>query len=268
MQNIFDSDTFRSIYYHDCVIHLFRPFVRVTFKEGTKSPRRICTEEAITISQIMEIYSTSYGLRRGHFIANHCIMSAAIIHLLNMSSPGPNSITATQTADYLRQAIRVLHEMRAAYPIVARYLNLIHSLAMKWNVNLPPNIHHALEAVDIPSPISSNSNPPVSPEQELSRKSSYTNGDRKHSAPQLLQLPSDGNVGIQTPGSQQFLWTPFPETTDGLPVVAPQSFASTTGGMDISNMLDVEDDGNWAQLNRDGFAIDLTDFGTPLWDVN
>jgi hypothetical protein len=203
-------------------------------------------------------------------------MSAAIIHLLNMSGQEPTISVAVQAADYLLEAIRMLQELCTAYPIVARYFEVIRSLATKWSVNLPDNIRQALEAAEIPSPVSSNSNRATIPLQ-LSTKISpaSTNGpssptmeSRKHSAPDLLETPSNPsvNVGATTTGSQQFLWTPFPESMDGIPAVPPQQNLASTS-MDISSILEGGEDG-WAQLRRDGFAMDATDFGTPLWEAN
>lgn len=222
----------------------------------------------------MDMYSDTYGLRRAYFIITHCVISAAIIHLLNVSGQNTSPLIAIPAADYLLKAIRMLHEMLAAFPIVARYLKTIHSLATKWDAYLPDDIRQALETIDFPSPVSTNSNSGISPPQPL-----FTNltpvttetppspslESRQHSAPELFQMPSNPTetMGVATPESQQFLWTPFPESMEGMPVVPPQNLASTT--MDISSMLE-EADGSWAQLGRDGFAMDTTDFGSPLWD--
>lgn len=58
-----------------------------------------------------------------------------------------------------------------------------------------------------------------------------------------------------TAAAREFLWTPFPESMDGMPVMPPER-RSNNDNMDISRMLDSGVDGDWAQLNRDGFTMD------------
>ena len=155
-------------------------------------------------------------------------MSAAIIHLLNISNQNPNPVMAIQAGEFLLEAIRMLQEMLTAFPIVARYVTVIRSLAEKWEADLPPNVRDTLKA-DFPSPASSNSNLVIGP-QKISpaivspADATRTLENRKDSAPELLPLPqrSTDNLGLSTPGSQQFLWTPFPECMDGMPVDPPQ----------------------------------------------
>jgi hypothetical protein len=158
----------------------------------------------------------------------HCCMSAAIIHLLNISNQNPNPVMTIQAGEYLLEAIGMLQEMLTAFPIVARYLKVIRSLAEKWEADLPLNVRDTLKA-DFPSPASSNSNPVISPQQispaiVSPADTSRTVENRKDSAPELLQMPqrSTDNLGLSTPGSQQFLWTPFPECMDGMPVDPPK----------------------------------------------
>lgn len=159
MGNLLVAERFCSIYYHNCVNHLFRPFGQVGFKEGTKSPRQICLEEAVAISQLMNTYSNTYGLRRGYLINTHCITTAAMTHLLHMSTLEPSLLVAIQAAQLLLEAVQMLREMHAAFPIVARHLKMLRRLASTWDVNLPDNIRQAL--TDIPSPTSTNSNTPA-----------------------------------------------------------------------------------------------------------
>jgi hypothetical protein len=279
MENIDTSDQVRSIYYHHCIIHLFRPFVRLIFKDGSKSPRTICAEEAVTILQLMKTYSNTYGLRRGYFVNAECIFSAAIIHLLNMSSQERSLLIAIQAAEYLLEAIKMLQEMYAAFPVVARHLKSIRKLASNWGVNLPENIRQALEIIDIPSPPSTSSNS-ITPRQRLSAESSPTRVNEssshiseacKHSAPVPLQMPSNligavGAVGAATSELFQFpLWTPFPESRDRLPIIEAPPFEQPIHKDGFNNMLV---GGGLAHLNRDGFAMDATDLGTPVWDPN
>lgn len=256
------------MYYHSCVNHLFRPFLRLTFKEGTKqgtkAPRQICTEAAIAISGLLRTYSITYGLRRTYFIIPHCAMSAAIIHLLNISGQNPNPVMTIQATEYLLEAIGALQEIVTPIPIVARFLKVINNLATKWNEDLPANVRQALQAVNVPSPVSSNSNPLATISPSSAKTSSPQEMiNRKDSAPELLPMSqhSTDNLGFSTPASQPFLWTPFPDSIDGMPVDPPQLPASN---MDINNMLVSDGPAEWAQLGRDGFIMDDADFSAPL----
>lgn len=258
-----------SIYYHNCIIHLFRPFLRVSFVQNTKPPREICTEAAIAVSELMKLYSRTYSMRRAYFVIVHSAMSAAIIHLVNISGQNSSTTMAVEAADYLSDIIRMLHEMHPTYPIMAQYFKVIRGLVSKWVPVVPPNVRDALQAIDLPSPLSSDSTSGLSPPDPSSHAHFSTdfddsstpalemNGMHKPSLPDLAQMTPNLNngEGSSTAAAQEFLWTPFPESKDGMPVMPPERRTSNDN-MDISRMLDSGVDGDWAQLNRDGFTMD------------
>ena len=208
-------------------------------------------------------------MRRAYFVIVHSAMSAAIIHLVNMSSRNPDNSLAHQAANYLSDNIRMLHEMHPTYPIMAQYFKVIRGLIAKWIPVVPDNVRDALHAIDLPSPLSSDSASAASPlgssnntqfSTEFDEPSSSTidvKGTRKQSAPDLVQMTPNltQGAGSSTSGAREFLWTPFPGSTDGIPVMPPERRTSNEN-MDISRMLDSGVDGDWAQLNRDGFMID------------
>jgi hypothetical protein len=83
----------------------------VRFAQFRPPPRQICTDAANDISMLLEMYNKSYGLRRVFFINAHCIMTAAIIHVLNIASPKPGIRNTAHSKNHLVQAIRGLGQM-------------------------------------------------------------------------------------------------------------------------------------------------------------
>ena len=116
----------------------------------------------------------------------------------------------------------------------------------------------------------------------------YLSADRKHSAPELISPSYTNNAhnqnnnnidpstpgGGSTPNHPQYFWTPFPDNLEGVPLALP--IEDRNQHMDITSMLDSGVDGDWAQLNRDGFTMGRSlegvimgeDAGAQLWDVN
>src|SRR5690348_10475681 len=97
-----------SIYYHNAVIQLFRPFIRVSFVQSAKTPKQICVESANKISELMSLYEQTYGSRRIGFMHTHTVMTAVIIHLVTISASNVAPDVFEQTDVYLASAIRYL----------------------------------------------------------------------------------------------------------------------------------------------------------------
>lgn len=268
-----------SVYYHNCVIQLFRPFIRVSFVNSTKNPRQICGEAAIKISEAMALYRATYGFNKMCFIFTHCCMTAGIIHLVRITGANLAPNVMAVTARYVADAIRALHEMLQSFPIVERYLKALRALVLKWFAfkDIPPVIMEAMMETDIGSPSSTHSNVPPPPinsghgyQQEIL--------DRKSSAPDLFSEPFPQQHDHQHPNSsmmaanqamfnQQLFWTPFPNTGDGIPLALPIDHNPISQLMDITSMLDSGIDGDWPQLNRDGFTMSGED-EIAFWDVS
>lgn len=221
----------------------------------------------------MSLYSETYGMRRSFFILVHCGISAAIIHVVNIARPDPaNPQVSVQAASYLTNIILFMHQMYPTYPLISRYFKVIRNLISKWVPDLPSNVRDALHTIDLPSPGSSDSGPSLSPPDpsvKTSTKTSYfadfgepsgptieINGKRNASAPDLVQMtPLDNGRSRMDANTRDFLWTPFPESMDGMPVMPPER-RHANDHMDISRMLDSGVDGDWAQLNKDGFTME------------
>jgi len=137
------------MYYHNCVIHLFRPFIKVSFIQNVKPPRQICTEAANMITRLMNQYFDIYGSKYSIFLMSHCIVSAGIIHLVNLSSPTTivSPGVQEQAEMSLVSSMRWLVAPQVTFPLVERYLMTLVTLTHKWFTTIPPQIQEALEQV-------------------------------------------------------------------------------------------------------------------------
>jgi hypothetical protein len=212
-------------------------------------------------------------------------MTAAIIHLVNISSTHSASVNNVQTEKYLADAIRGLHEMKGSCIIGGRYLQIIRNLVHKWCQKVPPRVKEAMEETYLGSPPSSTSvsppNPPKSTtiDQKIQNGIHYSNdethfSDRKHSAPEVLpmgphtHLDPNGNLtrGTIMPQQQELFWSPF-DTFEGVPLAIPQQNNHLNQHMDITSVLDSGVNGDWPQWNRDGFTMGGEE-DAPLWGIN
>ncbi|KAI9771358.1 MAG: hypothetical protein M1840_002328 [Geoglossum simile] len=118
-----------SMAYHNFIIHLFRPFLKVRLLGSTLSPHATCTKSAGEISRLMTTYRNVYGLRRIVVLSAHIILSASTIHLADFPTPS--------ASERLVQGIRDLEEISAHNAFGKRSLDIIRSLAAKWNIPIP-----------------------------------------------------------------------------------------------------------------------------------
>jgi hypothetical protein len=210
-------------------------------------------------------------------------MTAAIIHLVNISSTHATPWRSIQTESYLAEAIRGLHDMKGSFICVGRYLHIIRNLVHKWCQDVPLRVREALDETYLGSPTSSTSmslpNPPSSSLTDRKLETA-TNGtkydthfsDRKHSAPEVLlmapqtHLNLNGTKGTGTPQQQDLFWSPY-DTFEGVPLAIPQENNHLNTHMDITSVLDSGINGDWPQWNRDGFMMGAAEDG-PLWGIN
>lgn len=86
------------MYYHACVLHLFRPYIKLDLRGANLFPRDTCTYCANEISSLMNALRAMYGLRRVCLAVTGMLLSASTIHLLNLPSE--------PAVSYLSQALR------------------------------------------------------------------------------------------------------------------------------------------------------------------
>ncbi|KAF4627841.1 hypothetical protein G7Y89_g10314 [Cudoniella acicularis] len=278
------------IFYHNCVIQLFRPFIRVSFVQSAKTPKQICTESANRMSELMALYRKTYGLHKIGFMYSHCMMTAAIIHLVNMSGSNLSPEVFEQTDAYLVDAIRVLRALAQSFPIVERFIKAVRGLVFKWCTVVPPKVQEVISEIDMASASPTSSRSPTSQgvtDTNTNMHASHPGAieERTPSAPDLLPnmgiihdqpnpnslILGSSQTQIQAPAppstqmyQQQIFWTPFPNQGDGIPLAPPPDKNHMNQNMDITSMLDSGIDGDWPQLNRDGFTMSGED-DAALW---
>ncbi|RMY15072.1 hypothetical protein D0868_01090 [Hortaea werneckii] len=117
------------MYYYACVLHLFRPYIKLDLRGAGLFPRDTCTFCANEISALMNALRAMYGLRRVCLAVSSFLMSASTIHLLNLPSESASA--------HLGQGLSDLQAMSVNHQFAARCVDIIRSLANKWNIALP-----------------------------------------------------------------------------------------------------------------------------------
>lgn len=126
--NVVDSMLFQLL-----LIHLFRPFLKYT-KSNTSlpahiSPRKICTQAASAISELLRMYKRSYGFRQISHIAVYIAHTACTIHLLNL----PDETAQSDVVHGLKH----LEDMAEGWLCARRTLRILDISANTWQVKLP-----------------------------------------------------------------------------------------------------------------------------------
>lgn len=108
-----------------------------SFLDDTNYPTPTpCLEAAVSISQLMNIYSRTYGLEKSFPINSRCLTSAALVHCVSLDAVGGRN----STDQYLAQGIRGLYEMRAG-----QSLKVIQDLLNDWICNVPDIVQRAVD---------------------------------------------------------------------------------------------------------------------------
>ncbi|PIA93746.1 Nitrogen assimilation transcription factor nit-4 [Cercospora beticola] len=238
------------MYYYGCILHLFRPYIRLDLRAANLYPRDTCTFCANEISALMNALRAMYGLRRVTLAVTSLLLSASTIHLLNLPSE--------QAANHLSQALHDLESMSVNHKFAARAAEIILALSSKWNIALP----EAAAAIAVYRMGSGTASPPPSSffaasiPRELSGGSQRTrSGDSASIAPSATPhrespfLPpqqqgptsvpffySDPTTPLDERTAQAAFWTPFP--TQVMPI-AQQDLGlgefSGSGGQQVHN---------------------------------
>ena len=126
--------------YHECIILLHRPLVSpedttdTTLLSPTSSLHH-CLVSAREICKILTLFRRAYGLRRPHHLMVHVTMTAALIHVFQLSVvPGPDGETKRAQQDLLT-CIQALGEMGQTYKSASRALDVVTALRQSWQDN-------------------------------------------------------------------------------------------------------------------------------------
>lgn len=171
----------------------------------------------------MSTMRAMYGLRRVNLAVVNRLMSASTIHLLNLPSE--------PAASNLVQGLQDLQAMSLNHQFAARCIDIIHSLAAKWNIVLPEGgipvprrnkggIHRQLS-----SPTASNFWAASIPRKESSDNSSKSNGSGSQKGSPFMPPSSNPpqrhdsyqpfhangmTSGVDLNDNSNAFWTPFP----------------------------------------------------------
>ncbi|KAF2461739.1 fungal-specific transcription factor domain-containing protein, partial [Lineolata rhizophorae] len=117
------------MYYHLCLLHLFRPLVQFELKGMMETPRDICRRAASSITALFDSHRSLYGLRHINLFLTHIQLSASIVHL--MFQPTDPEVAR------LVQGFRDLQDMSRCHLFAARGLEILHGISAKWGIALP-----------------------------------------------------------------------------------------------------------------------------------
>ncbi|EMC97377.1 hypothetical protein BAUCODRAFT_138682 [Baudoinia panamericana UAMH 10762] len=209
------------MYYYACILQLFRPYIKLDLRGAGLFPRDTCTFCANKISSLMNALRAMYGLRRVTHLVCSLLMSASTIHLLNLPS--------SDAAANLGQGLQDLEQMSVNHQFAARCIDIIRSLATKWDIALPESAATVsvfrTPALQWPSPRSSAffaASIPRKGSSESGRQSgsSVSSGPQPDTpfGPPHRQAPSqdiptfysDPTTPMEQSQAQHAFWTPFP----------------------------------------------------------
>lgn len=226
------------MYYYGCVLHLFRPYIKLDLSGANLFPRDTCTFCANEISALTAALRAMYGLRRVCPGVITILLSASTIHLLNLPSDS--------AAQNLTQALHDFEAISVNHRFAARSIDIIRALSAKWSVPLPESAGAVYR-----SALSSNSggrheflaSPPHASTFFAASISRNTSGETNHTEDSPFAPPSGNSQSQQQqqhdntnpPSSAMYFadpatsfdatqamtafWTPFP--AQGMPIANP-----------------------------------------------
>ncbi|KAF2840571.1 hypothetical protein M501DRAFT_916607, partial [Patellaria atrata CBS 101060] len=279
------------MFYHTCVLHLFRPLLKVDVLNSRLVPRDVCLSSATEVSNLVDEYRGLYGLRCTTVLMTHILLSSCTVHLLDLP--------AKAASDRLCQGLRDLESMSINHRFAARGYKIIVALSKSWGYSLPANIPQSptlLPKDDVNLPNSAFFASTVGHLNTIN----MTQGLASHNSSQSEKLLKDSysltpTLQLHTqstyPTSTSYVTPPSYSSADAVTTatVTPPSLAQVTqeqqqgpflsphpseqlfwspfpgqgipllgsninvSPMDLSNMLQTVDE--WEQFNRDGFQI-------------
>ncbi|QIW97462.1 hypothetical protein AMS68_002980 [Peltaster fructicola] len=200
--------------YHVCILHLFRPYIKLDLRGANLYPRDACTNAANEISRLMNALRALYGLRRVSVAVISNLLSASTIHLLNL----PQETAATN----LTQAMHDLQTLSVNHPYAARCLDITRSLAVKWGISLPEEaiMNNFRFNSTLSSPSASIFYASSAPRQQSSSSRERSGGGSNESpfAPpdqQAMNDSFDAMTQAATSSTQMPFWSPYTGTPQG-----------------------------------------------------
>lgn len=198
--------------YWTCVLHLFRPFLKIDLIKSDVNPRDTCTNSANKISEIWRSYVSKNGADKCNIVMAHIILSSTIMHLINL----PRSREARQN---LIEGMRDLEKMSNTHVFASRSLKILFGLAAAWNIDIPPEVPR-------------NNSPLPS---EHANQTASASDRRIEPTPQThpsigIYYPNPGMSGNDTSNATQVASTMPPDSRNGIHSIIPTSSASQLTG--------------------------------------
>lgn len=210
------------MYYYACVLHLFRPYIKLDLRGAGLYPRDTCTFCANEISSLVNVLRNIYGLRRVPLAVTWLLLSASTIHLLNLPSESAST--------HLCQGMHDLQAISVNHQFAAKCVDIVRALAAKWNIPLPEGAAAASTFKEHwPSPPSSTFFAASIPRNSSSGSDTRSGGSESNQDPfpppeqtstqlrqqrqRQQQFPtyySDTTTPMDANQTQMAFWTPFP----------------------------------------------------------
>jgi hypothetical protein len=113
------------MYYYFAILLLFRPFLRLRFKNSGFSPRAVCSQAADAILTLVRSYDQLYTLKRTPSFVPYIVLASSTVHLIGAS----NSSSALSS---FRQGANDLKDMCVCHGFAKRALAVLRCLAEQW----------------------------------------------------------------------------------------------------------------------------------------
>ncbi|KAF5874857.1 putative c6 transcription factor protein [Botrytis fragariae] len=133
--------------YHMCLILVQRPLLR---EDSNGALYRMAVQSsnssAVAITNLLRDYRKAGCLRTAPFVVVHHVLTAAIMHLLSVTSS--NGTLRKRSITRFRECIEALGEMKYAWKRLRKAIALLQELAHRWSVvfALPMRLSYPLPA--------------------------------------------------------------------------------------------------------------------------
>ncbi|THV50302.1 hypothetical protein BGAL_0156g00100 [Botrytis galanthina] len=184
--------------YHMCLILVQRPLLR---EDSNGALYRMAVQSsnssAVAITNLLRDYRKAGCLRTAPFVVVHNVLTAAIMHLLSVTSS--NGTLRKRSITRFRECIEALGEMKYAWKRLRKAIALLQELAHRWSVvfALPMRLSYPLPAHS-QNDFASKPKDQSSMEYQITAASEAHNEDdnfaNSYSADKLENLPSKDDL--------------------------------------------------------------------------
>jgi hypothetical protein len=124
------------MFYHNAILHLFSPFIKVQLTNSNLHPSDVCIDAANKISELVRMYRQFYDFRVAHLIIPHILLSVCIIHVV-YSKKNPTSY------QNLVEGLQGLEDLHECHYFGARSYKIMYAYAKQIGVPWPKELHYS-----------------------------------------------------------------------------------------------------------------------------